>query len=107
MTIRDVGDVILYLGAIATALVAIGALLRWAVVRPIKKWITEQISPVRQTTAAVQKNTQAVKETADRVHAEVTPNHGGSLKDVVTRTELKVDVLTQRFDDHLINHPKG
>lgn len=107
ITVREVGDVILYLGAVATALVAIGALLRWAIVRPIKKWITEQISPVRQTAVAVEKNTQAVMETADKVHAEVTPNHGGSLKDVVTRTELKVDVLAQRFDDHLINHPKG
>lgn len=100
MTVRDVFDVVLYLGALATALAAIGVVGRWVIVRPLKKWIAEQIRPVRQTT-------QAVQETADKVHAEVTPDHGGSLKDVVTRTELKVDVLTQRFDDHLLNHPKG
>lgn len=100
MTVRDVGDIILYLGAVATALVAIGALLRWVIVRPLKSWITEQISPVKQSTAAVQ-------ETADKVHAEVSPDHGRSLKDHVVRTEAKVDTLTKRFDDHLINHPKG
>ncbi|MGW5259704.1 hypothetical protein ACWEQG_01935 [Microbispora sp. NPDC004025] len=107
MTIRDLGDAILYAGALAAALAAIGVVARWAVLRPLKKWIAEQIGQVKQGTAAVQETAQAVQATADKVHAEVSPNHGHSLKDHVIRTETKLDALTQRFEDHLANHPKG
>ncbi|MFD0883720.1 hypothetical protein ACFQ08_04010 [Streptosporangium algeriense] len=100
MTIRALGDLVVYLGAVAAALAAIGVVVRWAVVRPLKKWVAEQVGMVRESTAAVQ-------ETADKVHAEVSPNHGQSLKDTVNRTESKIDMLTQRFDDHLRNHPGG
>ncbi len=100
MTFRDLGDIILYLGGVATALAAIWLVLRWAVLRPLKRWIGEQIRQVKQ-------GTEAVQETANAVKAEVTPNHGNSLKDAVTRTEIKLDALTRRFDDHLINHPRG
>lgn len=87
---KDVGDVILYAGGIATALAAIGVLLRYIVVRPMRKWIVEQ-----------------VKQPVDAVHAEMSPDHGHSLRDAVNRTEHKVDTLARRFDDHLINHPRG
>ena len=87
---KDLGDWVIYLGAIATALAAIGLLLRYLVVRPMKRWIAEQ-----------------VKEPVDAVHAEMSPDHGHSLRDAVNRTEVKVDTLARRFDDHLINHPKG
>ena len=87
---KDVGDVILYAGGVATALAAIGALLRYLVLRPLQRWITEQ-----------------VKQPVDAVHAEMSPDHGHSLRDAVNRTEAKVDALGQRFEDHLINHPRG
>lgn len=90
MTVRDIGDVIIYAGTVAAALAAIGALLRYIVLRPLKTWITEQI-----------------KQPVDAVHAEMSPDHGHSLRDAVNRTEGKVDSLTLRFEDHLINHPKG
>ncbi|MEV0968526.1 hypothetical protein [Microtetraspora glauca] len=100
MTVRSLGDLIIYSGTVAAALAAIGAIVRWVVLRPLKKWIAEQIRKVQQST-------QAVQETADKVHAEVSPNHGHSLKDTVVRTEVKVDLLTKRFEDHLTNHPSG
>lgn len=46
MEVKTIGDGLIYAGAIAMALAAIGALLRFAVVKPIKAWIGEQIQPV-------------------------------------------------------------
>jgi hypothetical protein len=98
MTIKHLGDLIIWVGAVAAALTAIGGLFYWVAVRPFRRWLKEQIN---QTRGAV----EAVQETAQAVHAEVTPNHGSSLKDAVTRTEVKVDALAQRFADHIDHHP--
>ncbi|WP_301177243.1 hypothetical protein [Actinomadura geliboluensis] len=81
LDLRDVGAAVIYLGMIAGALAAIGIVVRVVVVRPLQKWLREQIKP----------------QLAE-VHAEVTPNHGGSIKDQVTR-------IDQRLTDHLTNHP--
>jgi hypothetical protein len=97
ITIKDVGNVILYLGGLCLALGAIGVVLRFAVVRPLKSLIDDRIE-------AVQASTKAVQETADQVHAEVSPDHGHSMKDTINRTEIKLDALTQRFEDHLRTH---
>lgn len=51
----------------------------------LKKWIRKQVA-----------------EPLSSVKNEVTHNHGASMKDVVTRTERKLDTLTKRFNDHLI-----
>lgn len=97
MSVRNLGDLIIYFGALATALAAIGALIRWGVVRPLKSWIADEVrGPLRET----QSHAQAIE-------AEVSHNHGTSLKDAVVRTEVAVQTLTARFDDHLINHPRG
>lgn len=97
MTVRHLGDLIIYTGAVAAALAAIGALLRWGVVRPLKNWLAAEIGiPLRDT-----------RSRAQAIEAEVSHNHGTSLKDAVVRTEVAVQTLTARFDDHLINHPKG
>lgn len=59
---------------------AIVAGLAW-----LKKWLRQQVS-----------------EPLERVHNEVNPDHGRSLKDTTERIEVKVDNLTGRFDDHLV-----
>lgn len=100
MTVKDFGDALIYLGALAAALTAIGGLLYWVAVRPFRRWLREQIGEVRETA-------EQTRVAAAAVHAEVTPNHGSSMKDAVTRTEQKVDQLDRRFTDHLINHPGG
>lgn len=46
MTVRALGELIIWLGAIAGALYAIWALLRLAVVNPIRKSIGTELSPV-------------------------------------------------------------
>lgn len=86
--LRTIGAAVIYLGMVAGALAAIGVVLRFAVVRPLQKWLREQIrAPLTE------------------VHAEVTPNHGGSLKDAVTRIEAAQRAESQRLTDHLTHHP--
>ncbi|MEU9022351.1 hypothetical protein [Actinomadura sp. NPDC048394] len=90
--LRDLGGALIYLGYLAGALAAIGVVMRYVVLRwvvlPLKTWLREQIKP-----------------RLDDVHAEVTPNHGSSLKDAVTRIEQQQHELAQRLTDHLTNHP--
>jgi hypothetical protein len=86
--IRLIGDVIIYIGAVAIALTALGAFLRIVVVRPLMKKLREELIP--QTAV---------------IHAEMTPDHGHSMKDHVTKTAAKVEELEKRFGDHLVNHP--
>lgn len=81
--LKTVGDAVLYLGGLATALAAIVYLVRRAVLHPLKSWIKEQVSgPLRD------------------VHHEVTPNSGTTMKDDVTGVRTTVDNLAK----HLIAH---
>lgn len=89
--IQDVGNLFIYLGALATALLAIGTLLHFVVVKPLMKKLRVELAPVQTQT--------------QKIHSEVTPDHGASMKDQVTRTEVKIDTLEKRFQDHLVNHP--
>lgn len=98
MTIKHLGDLIIWIGAVAAALSATGWFVYRVFVRAFVRWLKEQITETRG-------QVEAARETAEAVHAEVTPNHGSSLKDAVVRTETKVDQLDRRFTDHLINHP--
>lgn len=100
MTVRDLTDLVIYAGAVAGALSAIGWLVYRVFVRSFVRWLREQIEQTRDH--AVQ-----ARESAEAVEAEVTPNSGSSLKDQVTRTEVKVDALGQRLADHIMNHPRG
>jgi hypothetical protein len=90
LTIKDLGDALIYLGGVAGALAAIGVVLRYVVVQPLKKWMREQVKPP-----------------LEQVRAEVSHNSGHSLKDAVSRVERKVDRLDERLDAHIDNHPGG
>jgi F0F1-type ATP synthase membrane subunit b/b' len=46
MTINQVSDFVVGLGAVAAALIAIGALLWRVVVKPLRKSLTEELQPV-------------------------------------------------------------
>ena|SRR5260221_12362698 len=43
INLHNLANIIIYTGALATALIAMGILLRWVVVRPLKRWISEEI----------------------------------------------------------------
>lgn len=98
VTVKDLGDLILYLGAVAAAIAAVGVLFRYAFLHPFKRWMTEQI-------------TQRISAPLNTVKAEVTNNGGSSMKDGVQDTkkaiqylDAKVTTLSERFDRHLENH---
>lgn len=90
MTLHDLGDLIIWLGAVAAALTAIALVVRRVVVTPLKNWISEQI-----------------REPVTAIRAELSYNHGTSMKDAVHRTELKLDELATRLDTHIGEHIGG
>jgi Flp pilus assembly protein TadB len=86
VTVRHLTDWVIYLGAVAGALTALAILLRFLVLKPLKRWITEQI-----------------KQPLDKVHTEFRPNHGGSMKDALNRIERELQEQSVKLTDHLIN----
>lgn len=111
MTVREIGDIIIYIAAFVTAIGAIILFLQRFLITPMKKALKEEI-------------TDLVKE----IHDQVTPNGGGSLKDDVTlmrqessdlrrilevhmmeeapRVRAQLDQLQRMFDLHMIEHHK-
>lgn len=100
MTIKDLGDLVIYVGAVVAALSAIGYFVYRVGVRPFVRWLRAELGATRQALGETQETTQAV-------HAEVTPNHGSSMKDSVERIEVTVARLDQRLTDHITDHPGG
>lgn len=91
ITIKDLSDMLIYLGAVAAALAAIAVVFRFAVFRPWQRWTEELVK--KQITVPL-----------DKVHTEMTPNGGGSMKDQLNRVELKVNLISERVDRHLETH---
>lgn len=94
---RHIGDWIIYVGGVAGALISIGVVLRALILRAERRarvWVAREIgAPLRET-----------REQTATIAGEVSHNHGTSMKDAVTRTEVAVQTLTARFDDHLRTH---
>lgn len=107
MTIKDLSDLVIYVGAVAAALSAIGFLIYRVAVRPFIRWLKAELGATREQLDAARQELGETKETAEAVHAEVTPNHGSSMKDAVTRTEAEVRQLRRDLTDHITNHPGG
>jgi len=91
VTLKDLGDVIVAVGAVCGALLLIAAVVRFVVLRPLKTWITKDLAP-------------KILEPLHVVKDEVTENKGLSLKDAVVRVESRVGTLSARFDDHITLH---
>lgn len=107
MTVKEVGDIVIYVAAILTATGAIILFIQKFLITPMKKVLKEEI-------------TDMVKE----IHDQVTPNGGGSLKDDVTlmRQDLEdvkskleeiprvwdtVESIKASLNGHLAEHRKG
>lgn len=107
MTVKEVGDIVIYVAAILTATGAIILFIQRFLIAPMKKVLKEEI-------------TDMVKE----IHDQVTPNGGGSLKDDVTlmRQDLEdvkgkleeiprvwdtVENIEASLNGHLAEHRKG
>ena len=82
-------DVQALLELLATLVVVLGGVTAGIVW--LRRWLRRQVS-----------------EPLGLVQAEVTTNHGASMKDAVDRTERAVQALTRRFEDHLaVGHAGG
>lgn len=107
MTVKEVGDIVIYVAAILTATGAIILFIQKFLIAPMKKVLKEEI-------------TDMVKE----IHDQVTLNGGGSLKDDVTlmRQDLEdvkskleeiprvwdtVESIKALLNGHLAEHRKG
>jgi hypothetical protein len=81
-------DVVLQAAAqLAIVIGAIAAGVVW-----LRKWLRQQVS---EPLGRMQTDVTSVQ-------AEVSPNHGASMKDAVDRTERKLDAMVRRFEDHLL-----
>lgn len=85
-----------YLEIISVVVGILGVLGFWKFLWPaIARWWRSFTQPIRDLTAACQAMPQ-VQMQLGVIAREVLPNGGSSLRDVVTRTEVKVDRVEQR-----------
>ncbi len=88
MTVQHLGNALIWLGSLASGLIALAVIGRYVIVRPLKRWIAQQL-----------------QEHIQPIAAEVTHDHGASLKDSTVRTEQKVDSLAADLREHINHHP--
>lgn len=83
VTLRNLGDLIIYAGAVAAAIAAIAIIVRYVAVRPLKTWITEQTRPSR------------------RVLEQLQPNGGlqDSTRHLIEQTAQDVAAMNTRLDE--------
>jgi len=87
MTLHDLGDVVVWAGTVAGALITLSVLAKWLILRPLKTYINKDVvTPIK-----------AVK-------AEVVENEGRSMKDAIVRVESRLGTLDARFQDHITLH---
>lgn len=110
-------------GALVTVAGALGALVaggRWASARWrrvsdfLEDWNGEEGRPgvperpgVMSRLAALEVDVAEVKADVATIHAEVTPNHGGSMKDLVKAIDVRTEMDGELLRGHLLWHTNG
>lgn len=112
MTLNEVWEIITQAGAVAAALVAIGGLLHFTVIRPFKKWLSAEIAkPLKNTADSLQTHN-------GRTAGEYIENSSNKLDEIEKKiealsTQLQVtnqltlqaqaqaNLNTERIDKHL------
>jgi len=91
--------------AAVAALTGVGVVLRWL----HKRWRTVEHfledwrgEPARPGVPA----RLGVPERLSMIEAELRPNHGGSLRDAIDRTEQRVMAVETQVGDHLAEHAR-
>lgn len=62
MTIRDAGELVIWLGAIAGALIVLGTFLRLITVGPMKRSFKEELAPVDERLLRVEQGQQSLDQ---------------------------------------------
>lgn len=76
----------------------------------ISAWIGAAIGASGLVTLATQplrridRRLHALEDSQADIAAEMTPNHGSSMRDVVNETRSEVTTMRERFEDHLTYH---
>jgi replicative DNA helicase len=115
VSIQDLGGLVQYAGGIATALIAIGGVAYAVVVRPLKRWFTKLVDErLQPQLATANEQLDSAQGKLSGIEAEVTNNHGSSMKDAVQRVEQQtarlettVTTLAHQLTSHITNHPGG
>jgi len=62
MTLRQLGDWVIWVGSLCLALVAIGVIVHWVAVRPLKAWLEEElIEPLDARVSKVEDRTSRLE----------------------------------------------
>lgn len=113
MTLRELGDLITWIGGIAVAAVAIGGLFHIVAIRPLKKWILRQIAdPLKQTEKSLKTSNgmsagayiENSSNKLDNIEKEMN-NLSVQLaitSQLVLKTQEQVDVNTHIIKSHLM-----
>lgn len=113
MTLKELGDLVIWAGGVALALTAIIGLVHITVVRPLKHWLKEQIAtPLKETekslkTSNGQSAGQYIENSSnmlDKIEKEIS-NLSGQLNVTNTlalETQRQVSINTARIDRHLV-----
>jgi F0F1-type ATP synthase membrane subunit b/b' len=78
VTVKDLSDLVIGLGAVAGALMVIGALLWRVVVKPLRKSLTEELQPVVSRVEKVEQSQKALNTRMDdhiMTHRAVPEHH--------------------------------
>jgi hypothetical protein len=92
VTVQELGELLIWLGAIAGALLAIGTVLRLWVVNPLKRNTNVEL--------------QSVKANVAKVLAEIAPENGVRMGERLNGVELRLAAVETRVGDHITTHGK-
>jgi F0F1-type ATP synthase membrane subunit b/b' len=110
MTLRDLGELVVWVGAIATALGAIGAFAHFVIVRPLRNALDERIrevaKPARQTAEQLETKNgitagEYIEDSARTLH-EIRNQLQELTKVTVENRILALDNARQ-FSQHLVD----
>lgn len=72
MTVKTVSDALIYLGLVAGALTGIGALIQYVMVRPLRRWIKEQVKdPLEKQVSPNGGSQESTRHLIEEVHDKV------------------------------------
>lgn len=87
ITLSSIGEVVVWLGLICGAVMAIAGMFRYIVLGPLKRHLAAHFAPIQK---------------------EMKPNSGSTLRDAIDRLEAshnetnnQLALLSQRLDDHI------
>jgi hypothetical protein len=90
MTVNELVDLIIRLGAAVGALTGIVYALRVVIVKPLKSFYTKEL--------------QQVKSDSAKVLRQVAPVNGPTLNQRLEQMEFRMSALDQRMTDHILTH---